>query len=68
MQTYMDTQSLFIPIDLYLSSPQRYVNVKCRHHQHHQLIEACSVSHQIFCERCDSKTRCGDTEGKLVTQ
>jgi len=65
MSTYTDTRHQFIPIDVYTASPQRYTYTKCEHHEHHQLIEACSECHQRFCVRCDSKSGCKDAPGEL---
>jgi len=66
MKIYMNTMHQFVLIALYIESPQRYIIAKCKHHEHHQLIEACSECHQRFCIRCDYKSRCGKVAGNFL--
>jgi len=63
MSTYTDMRHQFIPIDVYAASPSRYTTTKCEHHEHHQLIEACSECHQRFCIRCDGRGQCENETG-----
>jgi len=65
MKVYMDTAHHFVSIHIYSTSPKRYTTAKCEHHEHHQLIEACSECHQRFCIRCDSKSGCAKVAGDI---